>query len=91
MRRESLARAALSRRRCRPQDLLPQLDVRLGIYTTGATFEDSTLEKLISTDSFTLDGLLGACSYRLIRGPTVHDSLCHTIQVHQRGALIANK
>ena len=63
------------------------LTVRMNIFMVGNTFEDSTLEKTLSTSDFTFDPVSGKWlyPYRMIRstGAQGGGSPCHTIKIMQ--------
>ena len=62
-------------------------EVRLNIFVGGVTFEDGTLNKVVRADD--LDPF-GRYTYRLIKGPTVTTSVCHTGYVYQNNQFVGS-
>jgi len=61
------------------------LDVKLHIIIRGVTFEDSTLDKFLTTNAFTYDPISGKWlyAYRMIATPDLFTGTCHSIIVYQ--------
>jgi|GEM_PF-1473183 len=61
------------------------LDVNLHIIIRGVTFEDSTLDKTLTTDDFIFDAASGKWlyPYRMIATPDLFTGTCHSIAVYQ--------
>ena len=61
------------------------LDVKLHIIIRGVTFEDSTLDKVLNTSSFTYDAVSGKWlyAYQMIATPDLFTGTCHSIIVTQ--------
>jgi len=59
--------------------------VNLHIIIRGVTFEDSTLDKVLNTSSFTYDAASGKWlyAYRMIATPDLFTGTCHSIIVYQ--------
>ena len=61
------------------------LDVNLHIIIRGVTFEDSTLDKTLTTNAFIFDPVSGKWlfAYRMIATPDLFTGTCHSIIVTQ--------
>ncbi len=68
--------------------MLPTLTVGFRIATAGVTFDDGTVQKLLTPTDF--DGL-GLCRLRFVRSTGVQGSVCHDMQVYENGVLINHK
>jgi len=69
--------------------LVPNLDVKLSMYTGGITFEDSSLEKWVNTNEFTMGLDEGDYVYRIIRSPG--SAACHSIDAFQATVQISDR
>jgi hypothetical protein len=69
-------------------EMIPKVEnlvVRMHIFISGVTFEDSTLDMVINTSDFTYDAASGKWlyPYRMIAAPGVTYGACHTIAIYQ--------
>jgi hypothetical protein len=69
--------------------LIRDVDVRLSVYTSGITFEDSSLEYWISSEEFTEIGTDGFSLYRIIRTPSA--AACHSMDAFQANIQVMDK
>ena len=65
--------------------LVPQLDISMHVFISGVTFANSTLDLVVSSNSFIFVGRDGTLNYQLIQAPGGFYHLCHTINVTQNG------
>jgi hypothetical protein len=61
------------------------LGVNLHIIIRGVTFEDSTLDKILTTNAFTYDPVSGKWlyAYQMIATPDLFTGTCHSIAIYQ--------
>jgi len=61
------------------------LGVNLHIIIRGVTFEDSTLDKILTTNAFTYDPVSGKWlyAYQMIATPDLFTGTCHSITIYQ--------
>jgi hypothetical protein len=73
--------------RLRLQPALPGINIRLGIFTSGAQFPDGSIDQYV--DSGTLsDGFL---AYTILAAPDAGSYVCHVINLHQDGVLVGTR
>lgn len=81
--------------RCRAElemrPLVPALKVALRVFVAGVTFDDSTISRDVSSDTFyrLLDSDAGRYDYGLIRAPGATVGTCHSFQVFQAGVQVS--
>ena len=68
-------------------DVPDDLTIKLKIYTAGVTFEDGTIEKVLTKADFDENGV---CRYRMLKPPFSPTSTCHGISFYQGDKLVAN-
>lgn len=68
-------------------DVPPDFEIRLVVFIGGVTFEDGTIERIVTAAD--IDDM-GEYRYRLIRAPQQQTSVCHTTEFFQNGAFILN-
>jgi len=75
---------------CTP--LILDLDVKLHIFVSGVTFEDSSLDWQQSTNTFIpQEGGFGTIPYRMIANASINTGTCHTIKVYYQDVLVGGK
>ncbi len=65
--------------------VLPDVSFDLSIYVGGVTFEDGTIDKVLTADDF---NEIGECKVRFIRSPNSETSVCHTTKAYQGDAYL---
>ncbi len=61
-------------------DIPSDLSVALHVFVGGVTFDDGTIDRIVTANDF---NELGQYRYRLIKGPDVKSSVCHTTLIYQ--------
>lgn len=69
--------------------LVRNIDVRLSVYTSGITFDDSSLEQWINTNEFTEANGDGSYEYHIIRTPNA--ATCHNFDAFQSTVQISDR
>lgn len=64
------------------------LEVRINIFVSGVTFEDSTTDKTVLSDDFTGTGNTVGYAYRMIMNANVTTGACHKIKTYQNNIQI---
>ncbi|MBA2676947.1 MAG: hypothetical protein H0U76_00900 [Ktedonobacteraceae bacterium] len=80
----------LTRGRMTMTPLVRDLEVQMHAFIAGVTFDDSTTNKSVYTNDFTLEGTAGYLDYYLIRAPSQLSHLCHTLTIFQSGFQVSH-
>ena len=67
---------------------VPGLSIVLSTVVSGATLDDSTRSRTLSSDSLQAQGEDGIYVYRLIIDPSMDAKVCHSFEISQRGVRI---
>jgi PA14 domain len=70
--------------------LIPGLSIHMHAFISGVTFEDSKIDKVVSSDQFSLlNNKSGFVLYKLLRAPGVHTGVCHSWVSYQDGVKVS--